>query len=541
MQYAEMQAAAAAKKRLLEAQARAAAEAQDEARQADIIPSKSSSCESSTAMQKDATYELKDKLDTMVPQCRRWSDKENNNDTTKAIITTTNFTGEELTPRQKAAKERLDAAKARAAKARAAKAEDQSERRELAKSERTEKVNDTSHHAMCRRGLETTQKINDTSRPAIRRLDTPPISEEKSSKENLDDSYSSSPTCVGDIVITATAILPLPPISHRPPQLSMSESTTALASTEQKLTAKERMAAAKARAQTLRLAAENKRTKAAEEEKRLQQQQQQAEEAKLNAKKKADEEWTKRERAAQDQWLAEQERIAKLEAEEVEVEERLEQEEKKGYAVPHMIANNGCLITHRPQIPSVRGPTAMASLDSLLRDLPSANSSGGSLASKKRKDNDDDDASVFTAITKASLYSTARSVTSHYSQKSTTSQKSISSHYSRAHEAASVASKVKEAYKARLQQYQVLPDAVLKTTPQWERYYLKDQGRIYSAEYGKLWSTSSYKQNVNGIVKRGSPVWGKERLRATKLYLNHAYRAKLDDLDEDDVSIASWV
>ena len=36
MQSAEMQAAAAAKKRLLEAQARAAAEAQDEAQQADI-------------------------------------------------------------------------------------------------------------------------------------------------------------------------------------------------------------------------------------------------------------------------------------------------------------------------------------------------------------------------------------------------------------------------------------------------------------------------------------------------------------------------
>ena len=301
----------------------------------------------------------------------------------------------------------------------------------------------------------------------------------------------------------------------------------------------------------MRLAAkENERAKAAAEEeetaagKRLQQQQQkqqqEAEEAKLNAKKKAHEEWTKRERAAQDEWLAEQERIAQLEAEEDEAEERLEQQEKKGYAVPHMTMNTKS--RHHPSTPSVRGPTNMASLDSLLNGLPSTNSSGGSRASKKKKGaDDDDDASVFTTITKASLYSTARSVTSHYSRVSTTSKKSISSHYSRAHEAASVADKVKEAYKAKLQQQkEELANTILKTAPQWESYYLQDQGRIYSAEYEKLWSASSYKHNVNGIVKRGIPLRGKERLKVTKMYLNNAYRAKLDDLDEDDeVSIES--
>lgn len=545
-----MQANAAAKKQqLLEAQARAQAEAQAAA-DAMMITLPSTDEESFTPA-------------SVVPKPSVVPMQEVQVDKAADLLNASELLYDravfDLTPRQKAARERLDAAKARANAKRVAMLEKKKERLENKMTDAAAAVFDSSN-------------MSPQQCASIIRSDTPPPSlEEKWSKDNVVDNSPSSPISVADVVTSSL------PSSHPLPQLSVAESTSASASTtpvtmdesertpaidnttttvqhhveqtptKKKLSPKERLAAAKARATTQRLAAgkqerqriENESIKAAASSNASlasstkQRNSAKVEtDAKLKAKQKAEEEWTMREQAARNEWLAEQECLAQLEAEKEEANGVVfveQPEEKKRDVAP---ANNTATPVVKMQARGLKD-----SLGDLLSGLPSVNSSNSlrSLAKKKKSKgiDDDDDASVFTTLTKKSLYSTAT--------------KTVTSHYSRAHEVAAVVTKVKEEHARRQQQLssQQQDDntrvILLKTAPQWERYFLQDAGRVFSSDENKLWSASSFKYNRNGIIKRGKPLRGMERLKATKIYLDNAddldrRRSKFDDIKKQAFS-----
>lgn len=278
---------------------------------------------------------------------------------------------------------------------------------------------------------------------------------------------------------------------------------------EMKLTAKERMVAAKARAQQKRLAAQLERERL-EKVKETE-----AKKKKSQAKKLAEEKTEaekKRQAAALDAaWLSEQ----LEEAEDEELEERLELEQKSRAAAKAAYRRR-----------SAHGSSNISDgEDNMIENSSSMPSSGGlgslgllsALPSSKKKvskclrsvtENEDDDASVFTTKTLQTLQS-----------QHTNAAKSVSSrsYYSRVHDEASIAGKVKARAKLEKKTQPSKNPQILKTYKQWEIYHLEN-GRLYSTIEGELWSQKCYKNNPNGIVSR--PVLPPDdRIAAVKAFL----------------------
>lgn len=276
---------------------------------------------------------------------------------------------------------------------------------------------------------------------------------------------------------------------------------------EMKLTAKERMVAAKARAQQKRLAAQLERE-------RLEKVKETEAKKKSQAKKLAEEktEAEKKHQAALDAaWLSEQ----LEEAEDEESEERLELEQKSRAAAKAAYRRR-----------SAHGSSNISDGEDNMIESSSGMMSGGglgslgllsSLPSSKKKvskclrsvtENEDDDASVFTTKTIQTLQS-----------QHTNAAKSVSSrsYYSRVHDEASIAGKVKARAKLEKKTQPSKNPQILKTYKQWEIYHLEN-GRLYSTIDGELWSQKCYKNNPNGIVSR--PVLPPDdRIAAVKAFL----------------------